>query len=225
MKLSVVIPVYNEKDTIKVILDKVLAVPIVSEVVLVDDFSKDGSREILQSIKIPNVKVVFHEKNKGKGAALRSGFEKVTGDIVVVQDADLEYDPNEFLKLIKPIEEGRADVVYGSRFSGTTEKMTFAHWLGNKVLTVTTNLLYGTKLTDMETCYKMIKTPIIRSMKLRANRFDFEPEITAKILKSKKRIIEIPITYQGRDWSEGKKITWRDGISALWSLIKYRFVD
>ena len=225
MKLSVIIPVYNEKDTLKEIIARVRALPLEKEVILVDDCSKDGSREILKTLNDPDIRTVFHEKNQGKGAALRTGFQYVTGDVVVVQDADLEYDPTELLKLIEPIRNGKADVVYGSRFSGRTEKMSFSHRLGNKVLTVATNILYGTKLTDMETCYKMVKAPIIRSLKLRANRFDFEPEITAKLLKSGKKILEIPISYNGRDWEEGKKITWKDGFAALWSLIKYRFVD
>jgi glycosyltransferase involved in cell wall biosynthesis len=225
MKLSVIIPVYNEKNTIEKILDKVLAVPLEKEVILVDDCSKDGSREILKNMNRSGVVTVFHDVNKGKGAAIRTGLQYVTGDVVVIQDADLEYDPNEYLKLIEPIRSGQADVVYGSRFSGKTEKMSLAYYLGNKVLTIATNVLYGTKLTDMETCYKMVKAPIFKAMKLRANRFDFEPEITAKLLKSGKTIIEIPISYKGRHWTEGKKITWKDGIAALWSIIKYRFVD
>jgi len=225
MKLSVIIPVYNEKATLVTIIDRVLAVPLEKEVIAVDDFSSDGSREILKNLDRPGLMKVFHEKNKGKGAAIRTGIQYVSGDVVIIQDADLEYDPNEYLKLIEPIKSGSADVVYGSRFSGSTEKMTFAHMLGNKVLTITTNLLYGTKLTDMETCYKLIKAPLMKSFKLRANRFDFEPEITSKILKSGKRIVEVPITYEGRHWDEGKKITWKDGIAALWSLIKYRFID
>jgi len=225
MKLSVIIPVYNEKNTLEKILDKVLAVPLEKEVILVDDCSKDGSREILKNMNRSGVVTVFHDVNKGKGAAIRTGLQYVTGDVVVIQDADLEYDPNEYLKLIEPIKSGHADVVYGSRFSGKTEKMSLAHYLGNKVLTIATNILYGTKLTDMETCYKMVKAPIFKSLKLRANRFDFEPEITAKLLKNGKKIIEIPISYEGRHWTEGKKITWKDGIAALWSIIKYRFVD
>jgi glycosyltransferase involved in cell wall biosynthesis len=225
MKLSVIIPVYNEKNTIEQILEKVLAVPLEKEVILVDDCSKDGSRDILKNINKSGVVTIFHDVNKGKGAAIRTGLQYVTGDVVIIQDADLEYDPNEYLKLIEPIRSGAADVVYGSRFAGRTEKMSFAHLIGNKMLTIATNILYGTKLTDMETCYKMVKAPIFKSIKLRANRFDFEPEITAKLLKSGKRIIEIPISYQGRQWTEGKKITWKDGITALWSLIKYRFVD
>ena len=225
MKLSVIIPVYNEKNTIGKILDKVLAVPLEKEVILVDDCSKDGSREILKNMNRSGVVTVFHDVNKGKGAAIRTGLQYVTGDVVVIQDADLEYDPNEYLKLIEPIKSGHADVVYGSRFSGKTEKMSLSHYLGNKALTIATNVLYGTKLTDMETCYKMVKAPIFKAMKLRANRFDFEPEITAKLLKNGKRIIEIPISYEGRHWTEGKKITWKDGIAALWSIIKYRFVD
>jgi glycosyltransferase involved in cell wall biosynthesis len=203
----------------------VKAVPIEKEIILVDDFSKDGTREMLKDLSKDNVSVVFHDVNKGKGASIRTGIQYVTGDVVIIQDADLEYDPNEYLRLIEPIKNGSADVVYGSRFAGKTEKMTLSHWLGNKVLTVATNVLYGTKLTDMETCYKMVRAPLIKSLKLRANRFDFEPEITAKLLKSGKRIIEIPISYQGRDWCEGKKITWKDGFAALWSLLKYRFID
>lgn len=225
MKLSVIIPVYNERGTIEPILQRVLAVPIEKEVILVDDCSSDGSREILKKIKKDDIKVVFHDSNKGKGAAIRTGIQYVTGDVVIIQDADMEYDPQEYIKLFELIRTGKADVVYGSRFSGRTEKMSFAHRLGNIILTIVTNILYGTKLTDMETCYKMVKAPIIRSLRLRSNRFDFEPEITAKLLKSGKRIAEVPISYHGRHWNEGKKITWKDGITALWSLIKYRFVD
>jgi len=232
MRLSVIIPVFNEKATIEQVIDKVADVPIEKEIIVVDDYSTDGTRELLKNLRQDNVTTVFHEKNKGKGAAIRTGIQYVTGDVVIIQDADLEYNPHEYLKLIEPIKNGTADVVYGSRFSclpagmaGRTEKMTITHLLGNKVLTLATNILYGTRLTDMETCYKMVKAPLIKSLKLRANRFDFEPEITAKLLKSGKRIIEIPISYEGRHWSEGKKITWKDGIAALWSLIKYRFID
>jgi glycosyltransferase involved in cell wall biosynthesis len=225
MKLSVIIPVFNEKSSINEIVDKVRAVPVEKEMIIIDDCSTDGTREILKDVKDEGVTVSFHEVNKGKGAAIRTGISKVTGDIVVIQDADLEYDPNEYLKLLKPIISGEADVVYGSRFLEKTTFSSLSHYLGNKLLTLLTNIFYGTRLTDMETCYKVIKAPIMKSLKLRANRFDFEPEITAKLLKKKVKIIELPISYKGREFSEGKKITWRDGIVALWSLIKYRFID
>jgi glycosyltransferase involved in cell wall biosynthesis len=225
MKLSVIIPVYNEKKTLEQLLEKVLAVPLEKEVIIVDDFSRDGSRELLKNMNRTGVITIFHDVNRGKGAAIKTGLQYVTGDAVIIQDADLEYDPNDYLRLIEPIKSGAADVVYGSRFSGKTEKMSFAHLIGNKVLTMAVNLLYGTNLTDMETCYKMVRTPLIKSIKLKANRFDLEPEITSKLLKCGKKIVELPISYHGRDWTEGKKITWRDGISALWSIIKFRFVD
>lgn len=225
MMLSVIIPVFNEKNTIEKLVDLVRAVPIEKEIIIVDDFSTDGTRDILNKMNKDNVTVVFHEKNRGKGAAIRTGIQKVKGDVMVIQDADLEYDPQELLKIIEPIRNGSADVVYGSRFAGKMDKMTLAHRLGNQALTLAANILYGTKLTDMETCYKMVRTPIIKSLHLRSDRFDFEPEITAKLLKSGKRIVEIPISYEGRDWTEGKKITWKDGITALWSLVKYRFID
>jgi len=229
MKLSVIVPVYNEKDSIKEILEKVQCVSpgegIEKEIVVVDDCSTDGTTEILKNITDKNISVLFHGKNQGKGAAIRTGIGKVGGDFIVIQDADLEYDPSDYPRLLKPILSGEADVVYGSRFSGKSESMSRLHYFGNKLLTVLTNVLYGTALTDMETCYKMVKAPIMKSLKLRANRFDFEPEITSKLLKKKVRIKEIPIAYKGREWSEGKKITWRDGIAALWSLVKYRFTD
>ncbi len=225
MKLSVIIPVYNEKDTLGTLLEKVLAVPLEKEVILVDDFSTDGTREMLKAMDRPGIITIFHDVNKGKGAAIKTGLQYATGDITIIQDADLEYDPNDYLKLIEPIRSGAADVVYGSRFLGRTENMSLAHVLGNKALTLALNLLYGTKLTDIATCYKLIKTPLFKSLTTKASRFDFEPEVTAKLLKSGKKIVEVPISYHGRDWSEGKKITWRDGIPTLWAIIKYRFMD
>jgi len=225
MKLSVIIPVYNEIETLKPLLDKVLAVPLEKEIIIVDDLSTDGTRNLLKTIKNDNITIIYHDKNKGKGSAIRTGLQYVSGDVVIVQDADLEYDPNDYLKLIEPIKAGKADVVYGSRFMGRPEQMTFAHLFGNKLLTWITNILYGSKLTDMSTCYKMIKTPVIKSIKLRSTRFEFCPEITAKLLKNKKEILEIPITYTARNWNEGKKITWKDGFEHIWALIKYRFTD
>lgn len=224
-KLSIIIPVYNEKDTIRDILDRVKAVDIEKEIILVDDFSTDGSREILQGLAEKGEKVFFHERNMGKGAALRTGFAHVTGDYCIVQDADLEYDPEDYHRLIAPVLKGKAEVVYGSRFTGEHRNMFFHHWVGNKFLTLVTNLLYNTTISDMETCYKLFRSDIIKSVNIKSNRFNFEPEITAKVLKKGFRIYEVPISYAGREFSEGKKITWRDGFSALWTLLKYRFVD
>lgn len=228
MKLSVVLPVYNEKNTIEQIIAGVKAVPSIDkEIILVDDASKDGTTEILKKIQTeqPDLKIIFKEKNAGKGAALRDGFKLTTGDYVIVQDADMEYDPQDYTKLIRALEEQKVQVVYGSRFSGNYKDMSSLHYFGNKLLTLFTNILYGVMLTDMETCYKLLPGDFARKIVIKSDRFNFEPEITAKILKSKMRIAEVPITYKGRSFSEGKKITWRDGLSALWSLLKYRFVD
>lgn len=226
MKLSVIIPVYNEVKTIKEILKKVDSVTvdgITKEVVVVDDHSTDGTSELLKGLK--GYKLFFHEVNKGKGAAVRTGIENSTGDIIIIQDADLEYDPNDYSKLIKPIAEGNAKVVYGSRFINRQPTEILSHYLGNKLLTFTTNLLYRSNLTDMETCYKVIHRDVLNGMKLRSNRFEFEPEITSKILKKGYRIHEVPINYTSRGFGEGKKITVVDGIKALYYTIKFRVVD
>jgi glycosyltransferase involved in cell wall biosynthesis len=228
MRLSVVIPVYNEKNTIEKLLEMVKAVEGVDlEIVLVDDGSTDGSVEVLKGLekKYPDIKVVYKAKNRGKGDTLKIAFSHTTGDYIIVQDGDLEYDPREYTKLLKALEENKVDVVYGSRFSGSYEKMTTLHYLGNKVLTFITNILFGVTLTDMETCYKLVPGNFIRHLKIRSERFDFEPEITAKILKAGLKIKEVPISYRGRTASEGKKITWRDGFRAVWTLIKFRFTD
>ncbi|MFC1517575.1 glycosyltransferase family 2 protein [Candidatus Margulisiibacteriota bacterium] len=228
MKLSVLMPVYNEKPTLKTIVERVKQVPIPKEIILVDDCSTDGSREILKELETsndPELKIYYHQKNLGKGGAIRTGIEKAAGDYVIIQDADLEYDPNDYLELVKALEENNADVVYGSRFLGTCKNMSFSHLFGNKLLTFLANLLYGAKLTDMETCYKLWKTALIKNIKFKANRFNFEPEITAKMLKKKIKILEVPITYDAREFDQGKKISWKDGFSAIWALIKYRFVN
>ncbi len=230
MKLSVVIPAYNEKNTIEEIIGRVRGVEVENvekEIVIVDDASKDGTTDILRRLQKEqtDLKIVFKEKNEGKGAALRDGFHHTTGDYVIVQDADLEYDPQDYKKLLRALEEEKVQVVYGSRFSGNYEHMSTLHYFGNKLLTLITNIFYGVMLTDMETCYKLLPGDFVRKIKINCNRFNFEPEITAKILKSKMKIIEVPIAYNGRSFSEGKKITWRDGLSAVWALIKYRFVD
>jgi glycosyltransferase involved in cell wall biosynthesis len=227
--LSVVMPVYNEKNTVLKIIDKVLKLEIVKEIIVVDDCSNDGTRELLRSEKLDNrVKLLFHDKNMGKGAALRTGFKNITGDVVVIQDADLEYDPNEFMEMIKPIEEGAADVVYGSRLSGGKPQRVYLFWhrVGNGFLTFLTNFLYNSTLSDMETCYKMFKKKVVDSIKIRSNDFSVEPELTAKILKNKNlKVYEIPISYYGRNYAEGKKISWKHGLGAFWALIKYKFVN
>jgi glycosyltransferase involved in cell wall biosynthesis len=225
VKLTIIIPVYNEKTTLQELLKRVAAVPIEKEIVLVDDGSTDGTRDLLRQMEGNGTKVLYHQKNLGKGAALRTGFQHANGDFIIVQDADLEYDPNDYPKLLQPVLEGRADAVYGSRFSGCNRNMSLQHRLGNQFLTWVTNVLYQTSITDMETCYKLFKTATIQGIPIECNRFNFEPEITAKLLKRRLRIVEVPISYSGRNSSEGKKITWRDGFSALWTLVKYRFAE
>ncbi len=227
MKLSVVIPVYNEKATILEILRRVRAVDLPKEIIVVDDCSTDGTREILRDQHpADDLTVVLQPRNIGKGAALRAGFEKVRGDIVIVQDADLEYDPSEYGILIQPILAGKADVVYGSRFLGGPHRvLLFWHSVGNKVLTTLSNMLTDLNLTDMETCYKVFRADILKRIRLRENRFGFEPEFTAKIARARCRVYEVPISYSGRDYTEGKKIGWKDGIAAIYYILKYRFAD
>jgi glycosyltransferase involved in cell wall biosynthesis len=225
IKLSVIMPVYNEKATLNEIISRVERLPIEKEIILVDDGSTDGSREILSEFPSERAKVILQDKNLGKGAAIRAALPSVTGDVVVIQDADLEYDPNDFFKLLKPIEDGKADIVYGSRFTGERRNMHFWHWVGNRFLTLVTNIMFDTTLSDMETCYKMFRSEIVKPIPLRSYRFEFEVEITAKVLKRGHRIYEVPISYAGREFHEGKKITWRDGITALWNLFRYRFFD
>jgi len=225
MKLSVIVPVFNEKDTLRQIVERVQRVDFEKEIILVDDCSTDGTRDLFPGFTAENIKVVLQPKNQGKGAAIREGIKQITGDYVIIQDADLEYDPQDYLKLLAPVIEGRAQVVYGSRFKGAPRFSSLSHFLGNKLLTWITDFLYESALTDMETCYKLIPAPLIKSLPLQANRFDFEPEITAKVLKSGYKILEIPIHYQGRQFHEGKKISWRDGFAAVWALLKYRFYD
>jgi glycosyltransferase involved in cell wall biosynthesis len=224
--LSVVMPAYNERDTIDEIVHRVLSVPLRIELIVVDDGSRDGTRDRLAELRDRHgFKLVLQPRNQGKGAALRRGFEEVTGDIVVIQDADLEYSPEEYPALIELICQGRADVVYGSRFLGRHRVFLFTHYLGNRLLTFLTNVLYNTMLTDMETCYKVMRVEVLRSMRLRSDSFGIEPEMTAKIFKRGYRVYEVPITYDGRGYDEGKKITWRDGIVALWTLLKYRVTE
>ena len=224
--LSVVMPVYNERETIEEIIRRVAAVPLRTELIVVDDGSRDGTRDILGTLQQElGFVLLLQERNQGKGAALRRGFANVTGDLVVIQDADLEYSPEEYPELIELICQGRADVVYGSRFLGRHRVFMFSHYLGNRVVTLLTNVLYNTMLTDMETCYKVMRSEILRDLKLESNGFGIEPEMTAKIFKRGYRVYEIPITYDGRGYEQGKKITWRDGVVALWVLLKYRFRD
>jgi len=226
-KLSVVIPVYNEANTIGEIIRRVQSaeVGLDKEIVIVDDHSQDGTRQILEKIHESGIMVIYHSRNMGKGAALQTGFSCATGDIILVQDADLEYDPREYPKLLVPILDGRADVVYGSRFlgDGPHRVLFFWHYLGNKFLTTFSNILTNLNLTDMETCYKVFKRDVLARIKLRSKRFGFEPEFTVKCARLKCRIYEVPISYSGRDYSEGKKIGWKDGVAALFHIIRYRF--
>ena len=227
MKLSVIIPVYNEVESIQEILKRVRATKLASEIVVVDDGSKDGTRDVLKKLNGKSkVRVILHEKNQGKGAAVRTGLNHASGDVLLIQDADLEYDPRDYAGLLKPIEEGIADVVYGSRFLGGPRRVVmFWHMIANYMLTFMTNVLYDTILTDMETGYKVFRRHVTDGMPIRARRFDFEPEFTAKVLKRHFRIYEVPISFNPRDYSEGKKIGLGDAFEAVWTLIKYRFVD
>lgn len=229
LTLSVVIPCYNEVDYIDQVIRNVEEVKLAHEIIVVDDGSVDGSREVLRRIEAenrPHLRILYHERNQGKGAALVTGFKAATGEVLLIQDADFEYDPREYPILLKPIQEGITDVVYGSRFLGGARKaMYFWNMLANKSLTLATNILYNAILSDMETCYKVFRREVVEDMKIRARGFEFEPEITAKILKKGLRIYEVPISYNGREWNEGKKIKWTDGVYAMWILFKYRFVD
>jgi glycosyltransferase involved in cell wall biosynthesis len=223
-RLSVVMPVFNEMATIDEIIPRVLAIPLDVELIVVDDCSSDGTREHLQEMQRElGFTLLLQERNQGKGAALRRGFSAVTGNMVAIQDADLEYSPEELPELAALIIEGRADVVYGSRFLGRHRVFLFTHYLGNRVLTLLTNVLYNTMLTDMETCYKVMRSEVLQGLNLESNGFGIEPEITAKIFKRHYRVYEVPISYDGRTYEEGKKISWRDGIVALWVLLKHRF--
>ncbi|MFI5088896.1 MAG: glycosyltransferase family 2 protein [Terriglobales bacterium] len=227
MKASVVMPVYNEKDYIDEIIRRTLAAPVEKELIIVDDYSTDGTRARLEEIARESagypIRVLFHDKNQGKGAALRTGFAAATGDIVIIQDADLEYDPGEYPKLMAPILEGKADVVYGSRFAGgeTHRVLYFWHSVGNRFLTLLSNMLTDLNLTDMETCYKAFRREIIQSVKLTEDRFGFEPEVTARIAALKCRVYEVGISYSGRTYEEGKKIGWKDGVHTLWCILKH----
>lgn len=245
-KVSIVMPVYNERATIEEILRRVLDTEVTKEVIVVDDASTDGTSQILReierrqasgereacaqdggdSIPLGSLRFFFQEENQGKGAALRRGFGEATGQIVLVQDADLEYDPRDYGKILEPIVEGRADVVYGSRFLGGPQRVHyFWHYAANRMLTLLSDIFTNLKITDMETCYKVFRREVLTGIPLKSNRFGFEPEITAKIAKGKWRVYEVPITYAGRTYEEGKKITWRDGIHALWCIIRFRFFD
>ena len=219
-------PVYNERGTIDEIIERVSQVPMRIELIVVDDCSTDGTREHLVNLQRERgFTLLLQERNQGKGAALRRGFAAVTGDIVVIQDADLEYSPEELPMLAELIVEGRADVVFGSRFLGRHRVFLFTHYLGNRLLTLLTNILYNTMLTDMETCYKVMRREVLTGMNLQSNGFGIEPEMTAKIFKRGYRVYEVPITYDGRGYDEGKKIGWKDGVVALWVLLKYRFIE
>jgi glycosyltransferase involved in cell wall biosynthesis len=224
LNLSVVIPAYNERATIEEIVRRVRATGFAREIIVVDDMSSDGTRDILRRLEQEGcIRAVFHEVNRGKGAALRTGFEAATGDIVIVQDADLEYDPQEYARLARPILDGRADVVFGSRFAGNAERRVLFYWhaLGNQFLTTLSNMFTNLNLTDMETCYKMFRSEVLKKITIEEDRFGFEPEITAKVARLGCRIYEVGISYSGRDYSQGKKIGWKDGVRALWCIVRY----
>lgn len=228
MKLTVIMPVFNEYQTIEEIISRVIAVGLATEIIVVDDGSTDGTRELLRELdqKYPDLKLILHDRNQGKGAAVRSGIAEASSEYLIIQDADLEYDPRDYHAILKPMQEGLADVVYGSRFLGAPRRTSmFWHMIANKLLTLMTNILYNSILSDMETGYKLFKREIITSIPLRAKRFNIEPEITAKLLKRKIRIYEVPITFNPREYSEGKKIGLKDAFEAVWTLLKYRFVD
>lgn len=227
MKITVIIPAYNEVKTIHEIIRRVKATELIDEIVVVDDGSQDGTREILAELAVSEgVKVILHEKNQGKGAAVRTGIQNAKNEVMIIQDADLEYDPRDYPGLFRPLEEGIADVVYGSRFLGGARRpILFWNMVANKILTLTTNILYNNILTDMETGYKVFRRGVVQDMVIHARGFDFEPEFTAKVLKRKVRIFEVPITFNPRDYSDGKKIKMKDAFVAMWTLLKYRFVD
>lgn len=229
MKLSIVIPVYNEKDTLEEIFRRVQATPYTKEVIAVDDASTDGSREILRRLaeEYENVRLFFHDQNQGKGAALRTGFAHVTGDVVIIQDADLEYDPRDYPALLDPIQRDLADVVYGSRLIGAQPHrvLFFWHYMGNRCVTFLSNMFTNLNLSDMEVGFKVFKAEVLKDISIKCNRFGVEPELTAKIAKKRVRIYEVPISYHGRDYAQGKKITWRDGIAAIFHIIRFRFWD
>ncbi|MBI5476765.1 MAG: glycosyltransferase family 2 protein [Ignavibacteriales bacterium] len=227
MKLSVIIPVYNEERSLKQLLDKVLNVKLEKEIIIIDDYSTDNSRKIIEEYsKHSDIKTVFHKKNSGKGKAIRSGIEHITGDVVIIQDADLEYEPEDYPKLIQPIIDGKTNVVYGSRELGTTHQHSyFSFYIGGKFLSWLTNILYESNITDEPTCYKVFKADLLKSVNLKCERFEFCPEVTAKVLKRGEQIVELPIHYYPRTKNEGKKIKWKDGIEAIWTLLKYKFVD
>ncbi len=227
LKLSIVIPIYNERETLETLIAKVNAVDYDKEILLIDDFSSDGTREVLKRYENKeNFQVLYHDHNQGKGAALRTGFSNVNGDIIIIQDADLEYNPADYGTLIEPILDGRADVVYGSRFLGGPHRVLFFwHSIGNMVLTTFSNMLTNINLTDMETGYKVFTKKVNDTLMFKCDRFGFEPEFTAKVAKNNFRIYEVPISYNGRDYSEGKKITWKDGVAAIWYIIKFKFTN
>ena len=222
--LSVIVPVYNERTTVTEIVRRMRQVPLPMdlEIIIVDDCSSDGTDKILSALEDSTVRVLRHNSNQGKGAGIRTGLEVARGDLVLIQDADLEYDPEDWPKLLHPMVRGKAQVVYGSRFTGERKNMLFWHWIGNRVLSLVTNVLYNTTISDMETCYKLFDRRVLDGLTIESNRFEFEPEITAKILRRGYRIYEVPISYNGREFDEGKKITWKDGFGALWALVRFR---